>query len=295
MPLRLSYRALRRMLPVLTLLLAAIALHHVASAGPSDVVLDAKRKAAAQLLRDGKVTDAMTILTEVIAADDTLYSDHLLMAHAQDKLGDSAEALAEYRRVLELLSPNPANPDERKARQEADKRVKQADPMAAKIDLAVDDYLRKLDALEREAIAGRNMAALGRIFRLRGMTWQAERVKDRVVAEVAAKGDWQLAGLELRGGQTYHVRAAGTWRVRPGGAGALVECTAGGPTQNRKPAYAGVCGQLMGMVDGKQFGLGEDKVFTAPTSGPLQMIEIENNSGDRANNKGSLQVMIFAE
>jgi tetratricopeptide (TPR) repeat protein len=295
MPRHLSCRALFKMLPVLALLLAALALHHVASAGPSDAVLDAKRKAAAQLLRDGKVNDAMTILTEVIAADDTLYSDHLLMAHAQEKLGDSAEALAEYRHVLELLSPNPANPDERKARQEADKKVKQADPMAAKIDAAVDDYLRKLDALEREALAGRNMAALGRIFRLRGMTWQAERVKDRAVAEIQAKGDWQPAGLEVRGGQTYHVRAAGTWRVRPGGVGSLIECTAGGPTQNRKPAYSGACGQLMGQVDGKTFALGEDKVFTAPTSGPLQLIETENNSADRANNKGSLQVMIFAE
>lgn len=295
MPRRHSYRALFRVLPVVALLLAAIAVRHAASAGPSDVVLEAKRKAAAQLLHDGKVTDAMTLLTEVTAVDDTLYSDHLLMAHAQEKLGDSAEALAEYRRVLELLSPNPANPDERKARQEADKKVKQADPMAAKIDVAVDDYLRKLDALEREAVAGRNMAALGRVFRLRGMTWQAERVKDRAVAEVLARGGWQPVALDVRGGQTYRVRAAGTWRVRPGGVGPLIECTADGPAQNRKPSYSGVCGQLMGMVDGKLFMLGEDKVFTAPTSGPLQLIETENNTADRANNKGALQVMIFAE
>ena len=82
----------------------------------SDAVLDAKRKGAAQLLRDNKPADALTLLREVVAVDDTLYSDHLLMAHACDKLGQGPEAVRQYHRVMELLPASPVNAEERAAR-----------------------------------------------------------------------------------------------------------------------------------------------------------------------------------
>lgn len=278
------------------LILTAFAVRSNAPADPINPVLDAKRKAAAQLFHEGKASDALTLLAEITAIDDMLYSDHMLAAHAQEKLGEWSEATAEYRRVLELLPPNPSNADERQARLEADKKVRQADPMSAKIDGVVDDFFRRLDALDRESIAGRNMSALGRTFRLRGMTWRAEKIKDRAIVEVFAQREWQSAGLEVKENKIYHVRAAGTWRVKAGGTG-LIECTANGPKSGRKSAYTadGAYGQLMGNVGGKLLMLGEDVVFTAPATGPLQLAEAENTYADHANNRGAIQVIIIAE
>ena len=68
------------------LLLTALCVRPTWTDAASDGVLDAKRKAAAQLLRDGKASDALALLTEVVAVDDKLYSDQLLMARACDKL-----------------------------------------------------------------------------------------------------------------------------------------------------------------------------------------------------------------
>src|SRR5437016_4623190 len=82
----------------LLLLAAGVALRpgHLAAA---DAVLDAKRRAAAQLLHDGKPAEAIALLEEVTKATDTAYADHLLMARASEKLGQTSDALRHYRRV----------------------------------------------------------------------------------------------------------------------------------------------------------------------------------------------------
>ena len=261
------------------------------SAAASDAVLDAKRKAAAQLLRDGKLADAVTLLSEVTAADDTSYNDHLLMARACEKLGHTAESMRHYKRVMDLLPGAPQNGDEKAARGEADKKLKLLDPQGPKIDGVVDEYLRKLDGLEREALASRNMAAIERIFRLRGLTWQAEKAKDRGFAEVFANQAWQTGGLEVKEKQSYRVRAAGVWRVK-GASDALVECTAAGTDQRKEPSLTGLVGQLIAQVNGNFFALGQDVVFTAPASGPLFLMECDSGDAARTKNKGSMQVLI---
>ena len=48
----------------------------------TDALADAKRKAAAQLLREGKTADAISLLKEVTAVDDSSYTDHVFLAHA---------------------------------------------------------------------------------------------------------------------------------------------------------------------------------------------------------------------
>lgn len=287
------FRVAAKMVCGVALLLAVLILQRHGSAASSDVVLDAKRKAAAQLLREGKAADCLSLLTEVVAADDTLYSDHLLMAHANEKLGHAAEALPHYRRVIELLPTASTNREERSAYQEADKKIKLVDPLSAKLDAMGDDYQKKLDGLEREALAARNMTALERIFRLRGMAWNADRIKGRGFAEVSANGGWQTTGMELKEKQTYRVRAAGTWRIQ--GATAKdpqIECTANGTDKRKVPIAVAIVGQLEGQVDGKFFPLGEDVTFVSPGSGPLTLIEFDVDGSARLHNKGSLQVLI---
>ena len=75
-----------------------------------------------------------------------------------------------------MLPTAPTNADERGARVEAERKAKVVvvkDTVSGKIDLAVDEYLKKLDVLEREAISARNMSAMAKIFRLKGSTWVA--------------------------------------------------------------------------------------------------------------------------
>ena len=280
----------------IALLLTALCVRPTWTAAASDGVLDAKRKAAAQLLRDGKAADALDLLTEVVAVDDKLYSDQLLMARACDKLAQPADALGHYHRVLELLPATPGNADERAARLEADKKLKQIDPISGKIDSVVDEYQRKLDTLERDAIAARNMPALERLFRLRGMTWQADKAKDRAYVEVFADlshGTWQHSGLEVKERQSYRVRAAGTWQIQGNsGPQSRITCTASGTDQRKTADWPYRIGALQAQIGGKLITLSEDAVFSAPASGELLFIESDVDGPIREHNKGSLQVLI---
>jgi hypothetical protein len=261
--------------------------------GPAraDGVLDAKRKAAEQLVHDGKYADAVTLLGEITAVDDSGYNDHLLLARAYEKLGQGNEAIRQYKTVLALLPGSPSAVAERTARQEADKRLKVLDPMGAKVDAAVDEIERKLATLESDALAARSMTATERVFRLRGAVWQAERRKEHGFCEVFANGVWQDAGMTVVAHHTYRVRAAGTWRVRGASEGSLLECTALGMEVRPASSY-GKMGQLIGQVGGKFYSLGQDVRFTPEASGSLVLIENDEGAPYRTSNKGSLQVLI---
>lgn len=253
-------------------------------------VLDAKRKAAAQLMHDGHYNEALALIGEVTAADDKQYNDHLQLARALEKLSRSNEALREYKRVLELTSAG-ASGDERSARQEADKRVKQLDPSGVKIDAAVEDFQRKLDALERDAAAARSMSSMERLFKLRATLWQVEGRKDRIGLEVSSKLAWQDTGYEVREGMAYRVRGAGTWKTRAMDNSKYVETTANG-IPNSPVTNQGHRGQLCGRVGGKYFILGEDKVFVAPASGHLELLSNDDEAGQRKVDTGSIMVLI---
>ncbi len=263
------------------------------SSASSDAVLDAKRKAAAQFLREGKANECLALLAEVVASDDTVYSDHLLMAHANERLGHPADALPHYRRVLDLLPVASTNRDERAAYQEAERKIKQGDQLSGKLDAIAEEYQKKLDGVEREAVAARNMAALERIFRMRGLAWNADRLKGRVFVEVLANGAWQPTELELKEKQTYHIRAAGSWRIQgETSKDPQIECTANGTSKRKSDQSQFLIGQLAGRVGAKLFPLGEDFTFVAPASGPLQLIEYDLGDAYRTHNRGSVQVLI---
>ena len=192
---------------------------------------------------------------------------------------------------MELLPGAPAGAEERSARQEAEKKVKLMDPVGPKIEQAVEEFLRKLDALEREAVAARSLSAMEQIFRQRGHAWVAAKAKDRGYAEVRADGAWQDGGIDVIANRTYHVRAAGGWRVLGASGDQHVECTAAG-TQARAGNGYGRMGQLMGQVGGKQYPLGEDAEFTPTTAGRLTLIENEDDSKARQHNTGVIQVLV---
>lgn len=262
-----------------------------------DAVNDAKRKAAAQLFKDGKSADALTLLTEVTKADDTSYADHLMLAHIQEKLGSTPDALREYRRVIELLPGSPSKPDERAARNEADRRVKMMDPMAGKVDSVVEDFQRKLDALEKDAIAARDMVALERIFRLRGKSWEADHLKDRGVIEIQANQGWQSIPIEIKAGTRYHFRAAGTWRVHAKqGSNATVLVTAAGISGAAPMGdWSALPGQLICSNGIKSYAIGENQLIVLPTGGSLSFLCNDYTMTPRTDLSGSVQLLIYPE
>lgn len=273
------------------LIVALLASGAIAAAPAVDAgVLEAKRKAAAQLLHDGHYNEALALLGEVTAADDKQYGDHLVMARALEKVGRSNDALRQYKRVMELTSAG-AGGDERAARQEADKRVKQLDPAGVKIDAAIDDFQRKLDALEREAVATRSMSSMERLFKLRATVWQVEGRKDRVGVEVSSKLGWQDTGYEVKKGVAYRVRAAGTWKTRLSEGGKLVDVTANG-IANSPVDGQGHRGQLCGRVGSDYIILGEDKAFVAPANGRLELMSNDPEAGARKAETGEIEVLI---
>jgi tetratricopeptide (TPR) repeat protein len=263
------------------------------AASRADALLDAKRSAAEKLLHDGKYDEGIALMKEVLQQSDSGFNDHLLLARAYEKTNQPAEAIKEYKRVLALVPGSPTAAAERAARLEADKRLKVLDPVSPRIDAAVDEIERKLDGLERDAITARSMSGLERVFRLRGALWVADKRPEHAFVEVMANGVWQDAGLDVTAKHTYHVRAAGTWRIKGNGNGGqpLIECTAAG-TDKRPPNGFGKRGQLLAMVNGKPYPLGEDAHFTPEASGKLQFIVNDDTAADRAHNQGSVQVLV---
>jgi hypothetical protein len=152
---------------------------------------------------------------------------------------------------------------------------------------AEDEFLKKLDALERDAIAARDTRAVERIFRLRGGVWAAQGRKDAMGIEIAANSDWKGGAMEVQEGVTYRVRAAGTWTLYTG-----VRCTPDG-TDTLPANHWGAIGGLMAAVsgDGRFQWVGSNGVFTAPTSGRLVLICNVNSPAEQARNDGSVFVI----
>ena len=258
----------------------------------ADAVTDAKRKAAIQLLKEGKPADALSLMAEVTKADDTQFSDHLILAHIQEKLGLNQEAMRQYRRVMELVPASSSKADEKAAHAEADRKLKMMDPMAAKTDVVIEDFVRKLDALEKDAIASRNIVALARVFRLRGMTWQADGVTDRGYLEVKANAGWQPVSMDIKPGQRYRIRAAGTWRVHAkAGSSTMIDCTAAGVSGTSEEP-SGNWGSLFGNMPGKGFFIvGENNLVTLVPGAQFNV----RDDGTAADRSGSVQVVITPE
>ncbi len=260
----------------------------VAAGRGADAVIEAKRRAAAELMKEGKTADAIALTKEVIKSDGENYRDHLLLARANDKLNNRAEAVEAYRRVLELLTTN----DDRAVRTEVERRLKVLDAQTIKIQAAEDEFLKKLETLEREAIAAKDMRAVEHVFRLKGGVWAAQGAKDAAGFEVTANGEWQASPLVARQGATYRLRAAGRWMV-----GGAAPCTADGLT-DQPVITGGPMGCLIVAVSGehgKYQVVGSDGRFTAPTSGKLAFICNMRTMAERAKNTGTVYVIAWRE
>lgn len=257
-------------------------------AAPSEGVQEAKRKAAAELFHAGRNDEALSLIQEVVAADEKNYGDRLLMGQIYEKMGDTNAAVQQYRRVLEIVSAGGGTGavGPHAAQTEAEKKLKVLDPTGGKIDALLEEFNRKLDALEREAGASRSMSSLERLFRMRAALWKTEGRKDRVGIEIIAKQAWQETGITMVPGQKYRIRAAGTWRFDG------IETTAAG--SNVRKTEWGPLGRLAATIDGKVVPLSETSVVSATTACKLTLIsnaEVEV----RLRGQGSLYVLISPE
>jgi hypothetical protein len=257
------------------------------AAGPApDALTDAKRRAAAELMREGRTADAVAMLQEVVRSDPDRYTDHLQLARALEKLNRPAEAAEAYHRAADLIAAG--HVDDRAARAEVERRLRVLDARTAKVAAAEEEFLKKLDALEREAVGARDMRALERVFRDRGGVWAAQGRKDRAAAEIQANGEWQGLGMTVEGGVTYRIQAAGTWYVA-----GVTPCTADGLRDC--PIPGGNAGTLLVAVASaldKYQPIGSGGTFTAPASGKLVFICNMPSQAERRRNTGSVYVLV---
>lgn len=267
----------------LTLMLAAT----FASAG--DAVTEAKRKAANDLMKEGKTTDAIAMIGEVIKADPENYKDHLLLARAYDKLNKSQLAAEQYRHSLAIMVSTSI--DDRASKTEVERRLKVLDLQMNKIQAAEEEFLKKLDLLEREAISARDVAAVRRVFRLKGGIYRAQERHDRGGAEVFAADGWRDAGFDVQVGKGYRVRAVGTFRLS--GAG---EATADGVAQRSSANGEGPQGLLLAQIQGVRgyLKLGSNGRFVAENSGKLLFL-LNATEAEKAGGTGSVTVLIEQE
>jgi tetratricopeptide (TPR) repeat protein len=271
---------------VRAVLIACLALTAATAAAAPDALADAKRRAAAELLKDGKAAEAVTMLQEVVRADPSQYKDHLQLARAYDKLNRAAEAAEAYQAAADALAN--ARTDDRAARAEIDRRLKVLDANGAKVAAAEAEFLKKLDALERDAVAARDMRALQRVFALRGGVWNARGRREGFGVDLPATVEWFDSGAVVEKGVTYRVRAAGYWTLN-----GSIRCTADG-APDAPPTQYGVYGHLMAAVEGggRFEHLSTDSTFVAPATGRLKFINNVKNQEERNRSSGNLYVLV---
>lgn len=265
------------------LTLALVAVSPVRDARGADALADAKRKAAADLMRDGKTADAVALTLEVIRGDPDNYRDHLLLARAYDKQNKPQEAVDAYRRVLATLAPA----DDRAVRAEAERRLKVLDVQMIKIQAAEDEFLKRLDALEREAIAAKDVRGVERTFRLKGAIYTAERRGDAFGSEIQANVAWQECGPVLTAGRRYRYRVVGTWTIHPGR-----QCGPNG-VPDLPPVGRFARGALTAKLSSgpEIFGFGDSGIFIPPASGKLLFITNMSTHEDRVKNSGYVFIL----
>ncbi len=253
-----------------------------------DGVMDAKRKAAADLMKEGKTAESIALIGEVIRADPENYKDHLLLARGYDKMNKSADASEHYRLVLSLMASN--NIDDRASKMEAERRLKVLDLQMNKIQAAEDEFMKKLEQLEREAIAAKDSAAVRRVFKLKGALYRAEERRDRFGVEVGASDGWRESGFAVGAGKSYRVRAVGTFRMPACG-----EVSADGG-QRASENGQGAMGLLIAQIEGgkEYIKLGSSGRFVAGNSGKLYFL-INGTGPEKSGASGSITVLIEQE
>jgi tetratricopeptide (TPR) repeat protein len=256
----------------------------------ADALVDAKRKAAIDLLKQGKPVEAISIIKEIQASSPGDFRDQLLLCRALDRGNHVDEAAAGWKKLLEMLPSAGGQEEEREARFEAERRIRILDPGAAKLDAALAEFSKKLESLEKDPELARNPATIEHVVRLRAALDMAAGHKNYAICEVTANapGVWTDTGVMLQAGRTYHIRAFGTWRVnahKP-----ETECTAAG-LNSLGGNEAGSFGSLAGSIGGQPpyFAVGPDLVILPRVGGPLKLAI---NLAARSESSGSLRVYI---
>jgi hypothetical protein len=269
------------------LLLSAVCLMavYLAATGGAEALTDVKRRAAAELMKEGKVAEAIGLISEVIKAEPENYRDHLLLARAYDRLNKGEMAAESYRRVLEL----PGGNEDRAAKAEVDRRLKVLDARTAKVQVAEDEFLKKLDGFEREAVAAKDMGAIYRVFALRGGLWNARGRKEGFGVDLPATAEWLDGGGVVYKGVKYRVRVAGFWTLDG------VRCTADGTDERPATAhgpYGCVAASVIGGPRYERFTT--DSTFVAPATGRLVFISNTATKPERDNSSGRVYLLVQA-
>jgi tetratricopeptide (TPR) repeat protein len=285
--------SLRRIVLLGCMVLAAITVDTAISPADqpdsSSAILAVKRNAANKMMQDMQYQDALALELEVVKADPGQYQDHVLLARLYEKLNRDDDAANEYRTILSLISAHTQDRLAAAARTTAEKSLKALDPLGGKIDATVDDFLKKLDEIEKEARAANRTLDVVRLYQIAGAVGRTEgRTEPWYCTALPGPGDYP-SGYHLIAGHKYHVSVAGIWRTGPG---LGTEANADGMlsrTKDTPPDW----GRLEGHVgDGKGLLLGSEGYFVAPATGELRFAMHEVPDAARADNSGVLWVKI---
>lgn len=262
----------------------------VSSHAGAEALVDAKRKAASDLMRDGKTLEAVALIQEVIAGDATNYKDHLFLARAYDKMNNDNGAVSAYQSVLTLASAAATGSEERAARAEAERRLRVLDQAAAKVRGAAEDFLKRLDVLDKEAMSARDARAAELVFRLKAGIYRGTGRRDAGGTEVQVAAQWQESGVLVTQGKTYRIRAVGTWVFAgktPCSAEGIAEQPLVEGTYPRGALLAGVVGGTFPPIHVKS-----NFLFVAPSTGILSFTSSAADQTERQKGRGTLFVLI---
>jgi tetratricopeptide (TPR) repeat protein len=277
---------MKRATIVLILAMLAVTVSVAPFSGASDALLDAKRDAAAKLLKDGKSAEAQKLYEEVVAQDAGTWSDHYALAKLYDKSGDTAKAVEAYRTVKTLLSSNARTGAERSALSDSEKRLDVLDQLSGEIEAATKEFFKALDKIDKDAAKIKDKGAADRTFQLRAAILAAEPRNGWAAFQVPPNR-YVDTGYMLEAGKTYTIEARGKWTVEAG-----VSCSPAGRT-DIPPNASGRVGGLVALVSegGNAQFVGEATTFKASANAQLRLVV--NEPSDRwSDNRGFIWAIV---
>lgn len=262
---------------ILAMLIASVVVAPFSRAG--NALLDAKRDAAAKLLKDGKSADAQKLYEEVVAEDASNWSDAYALAKLYDKSGETAKAVEAYRQTVKLLKNNTRTSAERSALAESEKRLDVLDQLSGEIEAATKDFFKALDKIDKDATKIKDKGAADRTFQLRAAILAAEPRNGWAAFQVPPT-HYFGTGYMLETGKHYTIEARGKWTVEAG-----VSCSPAGRF-DQPPSISGPIGGLVALISegGNALFVGEATTFKATANAQLRFVV--NESSERWSDNG---------
>lgn len=256
------------------------------AARAGDAVLDAKRTAAAKLVKDGKSADAQKLYEEIIAQDGSVWSDHYALAKIYDKAGDTDRAAGAYREVAALLRDAAKSSAERTALSDSEKRLKVLDSSMERFETAVKQFYKELDDIAADARKNKNAKLLEKIEALRKNL--APLTGEPTILEIPAKAGWVDTHIDVAKGDRVRVVAKGTWSVLVGNPAMTSDANG---TPDKDPETGLPWGMLVARVGpkGAIIGIGTSGGIAASEAGRLYLAAHDPYP---SNNSGSMEVSV---